>query len=677
MVSVDFRLHASVDAACNELTDKLINCEIFLPDVRNSQKKKKKDRERDKVRDKDRDKERTKERDKDRDKHRDKDKGHKHKGSSSSSSKSSKSSALANSSSIVTSNGDAIKSKPEQNANRSNSRDEERPSKTDAGKCLLSPSASKSLGCAAKQPSQPDEPAKSSGPVVRPSSSDCALALGEPSCAQAAEKASENGKRNVEATEVAALTSNAASKSNETPNNRPGSSHPPLGRALSSDAASSRSASLDDSNHVPDTTTTDVEAADSRQSPPNVVAPTTATATAAPQPPAMSKSERKVFVPSTIGERKPPTEAAGIMIKKEYLPSPAKRIKVEKTRDDVTRVLNFDAGPQPKEPEASAKPRTTDAVAVKTEPDESTASISTLSSEKSARKPHESDDDKSDTPKRVKSEGSTSGVAKDEHKPRDKAGDAKGGTKSSSGSVHRHSSSKASTSKSSHSSGKDCARCYRRSKIKHSSAGTQCTRYGEPFKTMQATAVPLTGCKTLASDSASGVYSDLKYGRFFHIEVHSNGGASIVHMYQDEIAGLTDDEMDELTEEFFRVTFSENEDGFAHHVMGIVHDAAGYIPDLLEHFSENYSTLTVKAGVLGRNSDIETLSMVQYYEQVAKNYMQGTFRYGPLHQISLVGKVHEEVGGYFPDLLGRLEMNPFLKKVRSICSANRKIKIKN
>lgn len=50
--------------------------------------------------------------------------------------------------------------------------------------------------------------------------------------------------------------------------------------------------------------------------------------------------------------------------------------------------------------------------------------------------------------------------------------------------------------------------------------------------------------------------------------------------------------------------------------------------------------------------------------QVVKNYSHGTVRYGPLHQISLVGKVHEEVGGYFPDLLKRLEDNPFLNKVR-------------
>lgn len=66
---------------------------------------------------------------------------------------------------------------------------------------------------------------------------------------------------------------------------------------------------------------------------------------------------------------------------------------------------------------------------------------------------------------------------------------------------------------------------------------------------------------------------------------------------------------------------------------------------------------------MGRNSDIETSTLAQYYEQVVKQYSQGTFRHGPLHQISLVGKVHEEVGGYFPDLLGRLEQSPFLNKV--------------
>lgn len=114
-----------------------------------------------------------------------------------------------------------------------------------------------------------------------------------------------------------------------------------------------------------------------------------------------------------------------------------------------------------------------------------------------------------------------------------------------------------------------------------------------------------------------------------------------------------------------QVVFGEDENGNAHHVMGIVHNAAAYLPDLLDYMANNYPTLTVKNGVLGRSSDIETTTMVQYKEQVCKAYSNGTIRYGPLHQISLVGTVHEEVGGYFPDLLQKLEENPFLKLVRT------------
>ena len=44
-----------------------------------------------------------------------------------------------------------------------------------------------------------------------------------------------------------------------------------------------------------------------------------------------------------------------------------------------------------------------------------------------------------------------------------------------------------------------------------------------------------------------------------------------------------------------------------------------------------------------------------------KTYNGGTFRHGPLHQISLVGTVTEEVGGYFPNLLEMMEKNIFLK----------------
>jgi hypothetical protein len=45
----------------------------------------------------------------------------------------------------------------------------------------------------------------------------------------------------------------------------------------------------------------------------------------------------------------------------------------------------------------------------------------------------------------------------------------------------------------------------------------------------------------------------LKYGRFIRIETYANGGATVVHMYQDEIDGLNKEEMEELVQEYFKV----------------------------------------------------------------------------------------------------------------------------
>lgn len=50
--------------------------------------------------------------------------------------------------------------------------------------------------------------------------------------------------------------------------------------------------------------------------------------------------------------------------------------------------------------------------------------------------------------------------------------------------------------------------------------------------------------------------------------------------------------------------------------MSIVHNAASYMPELLDHMAENYPNLTVKNGVLGRNSDIESSNMVHFKDQV-------------------------------------------------------------
>ncbi|XP_066900769.1 lysine-specific demethylase RSBN1L [Halyomorpha halys] len=206
-----------------------------------------------------------------------------------------------------------------------------------------------------------------------------------------------------------------------------------------------------------------------------------------------------------------------------------------------------------------------------------------------------------------------------------------------------------------------CEKC-NRTKIKRCNIGVQCRRdktVGR-YLTNDINTGHINSLPKIISVPHPGL-ENMKYSNFMKVEVYPNGGASVVHMFQDEIDSLPKSEIPELAKEFFKVVFAEDDYGSAYHVMGIVHNSANYLPDLLDYMADNYPNLTVKNGVLGRSSDIETTTMSQYRDQVYKHYSYGTVRHGPLHQISLVGTVTEEVGGFFPDLLDRLEENTFLK----------------
>lgn len=348
-------------------------------------------------------------------------------------------------------------------------------------------------------------------------------------------------------------------------------------------------------------------------------------------------------------------------IKIDYLkPSPTPSNEAQKGREEVSRVLNFTNGT-----DANIKTIKVDDL----KPPKTVENAANV--EKSKKKIIENDlFGKEKEPERtpIKTE------IKVEKDVTVSKSSSKQSSSKSSHSDHKHSSHhhKSHSSSSSHHkskssrSSRECSKCYKRSKIKKTSTGIQ-TRLDyepppkQPTRKLEFEPSHRVGVNRRPVTIDTNL-SYLKYGRFYHIEVHPNGGASIVHMYQDELDELKPEELNELVDEFFKLVFSEDENNFAYHVMGIVHDGARYIPDLLEHMAENYSSLTVKAGVLGKNNDIETCSMLEYYGHVMKNYNEGTVRYGPLHQISLVGKVHEEVGGFFPDLIGQLENNLFLKK---------------
>uniref|UniRef100_A0A2K6MBZ7 Round spermatid basic protein 1 like n=1 Tax=Rhinopithecus bieti TaxID=61621 RepID=A0A2K6MBZ7_RHIBE len=129
----------------------------------------------------------------------------------------------------------------------------------------------------------------------------------------------------------------------------------------------------------------------------------------------------------------------------------------------------------------------------------------------------------------------------------------------------------------------------------------------------------------------------LEFKQLIHIEHQPNGGASVIHAYSNELSHLSPMEMERFAEEFVGLVFSENENSAAFYVMGIVHGA-----------------------ILGKK-DIETTTMSNFHAQVKRTYSHGTYRAGPMRQISLVGAVDEEVGDYFPEFLDMLEESPFLK----------------
>ena len=144
-----------------------------------------------------------------------------------------------------------------------------------------------------------------------------------------------------------------------------------------------------------------------------------------------------------------------------------------------------------------------------------------------------------------------------------------------------------------------------------------------------------------------------------HIERHTNGAASVVHMFQDEIEHLSMDEMHQLCEKYFTEVFREDDNGNAVNVMGIVHDAARYLPEMVSYLAVHHPETSIKMGQLGK-SGIESMTMEEYHSRVVSTYCNGTFRCGGMNHISLVGTVQEEVGGYFPGILDMLEQSPFL-----------------
>jgi len=113
-----------------------------------------------------------------------------------------------------------------------------------------------------------------------------------------------------------------------------------------------------------------------------------------------------------------------------------------------------------------------------------------------------------------------------------------------------------------------CSRCHKRKGIKRASIGVQCKRDRHVLSSLSSKVLPFSksinenlrlnlqtkNYKMLNNPvTKRELLEGLKYKKFIHIETYPNGGATVVHMFQDEIGTLTNEQMQELAQEYFKV----------------------------------------------------------------------------------------------------------------------------
>lgn len=130
-----------------------------------------------------------------------------------------------------------------------------------------------------------------------------------------------------------------------------------------------------------------------------------------------------------------------------------------------------------------------------------------------------------------------------------------------------------------------------------------------------------------------------------HTEEHPNGGASLIRTYYNEFLRLSHENAHFFVNYFFNLVYGEMNQR-ARYSIGVLHDGARYLPDLVEYFSLTYPKMIVKTSNIINSKEVLTTTMGEYRNRLVQTYSNGTFRSGPLLSISLVGKVtgKEECG---------------------------------
>ena len=70
-----------------------------------------------------------------------------------------------------------------------------------------------------------------------------------------------------------------------------------------------------------------------------------------------------------------------------------------------------------------------------------------------------------------------------------------------------------------------------------------------------------------------------RLSHLIHTEVDPNGGATVLHVYSNEIENLRAEKKEKFVKLFLREVFAEETQCASRHVMGIVHGAVTFLPE--------------------------------------------------------------------------------------------------
>uniref|UniRef100_A0A0N5C6L5 JmjC domain-containing protein n=1 Tax=Strongyloides papillosus TaxID=174720 RepID=A0A0N5C6L5_STREA len=145
-----------------------------------------------------------------------------------------------------------------------------------------------------------------------------------------------------------------------------------------------------------------------------------------------------------------------------------------------------------------------------------------------------------------------------------------------------------------------------------------------------------------------------KFTKFIKFDIDPNGQGEFLRVnWKDVINVLTLEEQKRFVDQFIRLAYWEVNEN-AVFVCAIIENGASDIEDMFNWLMKDFPNIPVRCGSLTSKVHTKVTKYKDYYEKVIENYSNGTFRYGGLEALSIVGKKKEEYGGVFEEYLDQL-----------------------